>query len=629
MSARGLQDDVQEFAALLRRLKERTDRSYGSLARRLNMNTSTLHRYCAGDAVPVDFAPAERFAALCGASAEERLDLHRLWLAAVAARQRPRAGEAADAAAGTATATATEAAAGGGSGAGATDDVTATATADLAPAADGDTSATADGVNAATAAADCGTVVGSTAGVGVGGQVSAATDSRATAGGAANGSMADAAAGDGAAGELSTAADSHAMADSPANGSMAEAAAGDGAAGELSTATDSHAMADSPANGSMADAAAGDDAAGELSTAADSHAVVGGAAGDVSVARGVGVGGDVSASVESEGDALLAGRGAAPPPPWYRRRRVAMAAAAAVALLATLGSLSALPSGLSASDEVAQAPDPSSRTTTTASGSPRHSPSRSPSPSATSGSPAPKGTRNSPSASVTDGGAATKGTGKSGQQGTATGTPLTWTVNSHVWNAGCGHDYLIDKPPAQVPPPPTAQDAANWAGTLGAIHGRQTMVQISVQGRNSTAVVLEDLRVRVVSRGTPAKGNSYAMDQGCGGALTPRYFSVDLDKDRPIAHSQSGNDGENVIPAVRMPYRVSSEDPEVLLVTAETEGCDCSWYLELDWSSQGRTGTVRVDDDGRPFRTSAIKGLPRYWYGTNTAGERAWVDYDS
>ena len=78
-----------------------------------------------------------------------------------------------------------------------------------------------------------------------------------------------------------------------------------------------------------------------------------------------------------------------------------------------------------------------------------------------------------------------------------------------------------------------------------------------------------------------------------------------------------------------MPYRVSSEDPEVLLVNAETEACDCSWCLELDWSSQGRTGTVRVDDDGRPFRTTSIKGLRRYWYGTNTADERAWVDYDS
>uniref|UniRef100_UPI0013C46315 helix-turn-helix domain-containing protein n=1 Tax=Streptomyces scabiei TaxID=1930 RepID=UPI0013C46315 len=50
MSAAG--DDVQRFAASLTRLKERTDRSYGQLARRLNMNTSTLHRYCAGGTVP-------------------------------------------------------------------------------------------------------------------------------------------------------------------------------------------------------------------------------------------------------------------------------------------------------------------------------------------------------------------------------------------------------------------------------------------------------------------------------------------------------------------------------------------------------------------------------------------------
>nr|WP_231628146.1 helix-turn-helix domain-containing protein [Streptomyces sp. Z38] len=79
---------------MLRELKGRTDRSYGRLARRLGMNTSTLHRYCAGDAVPVDFAPIERFAALCGATPEERLDLHRLWLRAAEARRRPRGGAA-------------------------------------------------------------------------------------------------------------------------------------------------------------------------------------------------------------------------------------------------------------------------------------------------------------------------------------------------------------------------------------------------------------------------------------------------------------------------------------------------------------------------------------------------------
>lgn len=115
------------------------------------------------------------------------------------------------------------------------------------------------------------------------------------------------------------------------------------------------------------------------------------------------------------------------------------------------------------------------------------------------------------------------------------------------------------------------------------------------------------------------------MDQGCGGGITPRGFDVNLDIDRPVAHAVAGNDTGQTVPAVQFPYRVSATDPEVLLVTATTQTYDCNWYLELDWSSQGRTGTVRVDDHGRPFRTTSIKGLTRLWYGTNAAGERAWV----
>jgi hypothetical protein len=161
------------------------------------------------------------------------------------------------------------------------------------------------------------------------------------------------------------------------------------------------------------------------------------------------------------------------------------------------------------------------------------------------------------------------------------------------------------------------------------------MVQISVQGRSSTAVVLEALRVRVVSRGAPAAGTAYAMDQGCGSDLSPRRFTVDLDVDRPIARPKDSNDSADStgsghsVPAVRFPYRVSAEDPEVLLVDATAQTHDARWYLELDWSSQGRTGTVRIDDHGRPFRTTGTEGMPRYWYGTDDAGARAWVPYES
>lgn len=423
-----MREDVEEFAALLRQLKDRTDRSYGSLARRLNMNTSTLHRYCAGEAVPLDFAPVERLAAFCGASPEERLELHERWLRAVAARQRPRTVE------------------------------------------------------------DTGT-----------------------------------------------------------------------------QATEAEAQ--------------------------PPEAVV--ESGEEPVPRPA-------------------------PRPWYRRRRTLVASAVATVLLVTLGSLSALSDDRPPTGTAARSPGSSPRTAAGDAERPDATPvtptpdPRSPSPSR---SPSPDGTK-TPSASTAP---------STSDTPTATAVPLTWTASSQVWELGCDHDYVIDKQPAQVPPPPAPQDAGTWAATQNAVHGGDTIVQISVQGRSSTAVVLEDLRVRVVGRTAPAPGVAYSMADGCGGGLTPRYFDVDLDKDRPIARPVAGEgpDGQTVS-TMRLPYRVSSTDPEVLRVNAGTEGCDCRWYIELDWSSQGRSGTVRVDDHGRPFRTSAIKGLPHYWYGF-VNGVRQWV----
>ncbi|ARX80956.1 hypothetical protein SMD44_00354 [Streptomyces alboflavus] len=80
--------EMASLAELLREFKERSGLSYGVLAKRLQMSTSTLHRYCNGDAVPTDFGPVERFARLCGATPEELVEVHRRWILADADRGR-------------------------------------------------------------------------------------------------------------------------------------------------------------------------------------------------------------------------------------------------------------------------------------------------------------------------------------------------------------------------------------------------------------------------------------------------------------------------------------------------------------------------------------------------------------
>ncbi|MGW7049310.1 helix-turn-helix domain-containing protein [Streptomyces avermitilis] len=75
-----------EFAGLLKELKERSGLSYGTLGKRLHMSASTLHRYVNGEAVPADYAPVERFARVCRATPEELVELHRRWVRADALR---------------------------------------------------------------------------------------------------------------------------------------------------------------------------------------------------------------------------------------------------------------------------------------------------------------------------------------------------------------------------------------------------------------------------------------------------------------------------------------------------------------------------------------------------------------
>ncbi|MFD9805342.1 helix-turn-helix domain-containing protein [[Kitasatospora] papulosa] len=215
---------------------------------------------------------------------------------------------------------------------------------------------------------------------------------------------------------------------------------------------------------------------------------------------------------------------------------------------------------------------------------------------------------------------------------TAAPLPFTWSIGSQLWEGGCGHTYLVDRAPRAVAPPPVAADSGAWAGTHDAVHGGEALVRITVQGRSpSDAVVLHALHVRVVDRAAPLPWNAYRMDNGCGGAVTPRHFAVDLDRPRPLARPVDGLDASGAevrkIPAVSFPYKVTSFDPEELLVSARAAGCDCRWYLELEWSAGGRTGTVRITDGGKPFRTSGIKGRPAY---VHDSAEGRWItDSDS
>ncbi|MFI1954643.1 helix-turn-helix domain-containing protein [Streptomyces xinghaiensis] len=516
----GTAEEKAEFAELLRGLKDRSGLSYGTLAKRLHMSASTLHRYCNGDAVPADYAPVERLARLCKATPDELVEVHRRWVVAGAARDRERrAAAAAAAAAGTAAGT-----------------------------------AQADG----------------------------------------------------------TAAPGREAPNAPVDGLP-----GPGARAGAAGATGSAAPAGSPGS------------AGKAGTAADAGSV--GAAGPTTPAGRTEPRDDAAPTAESgtadpapDPDGRLRPRPVSRTRTRSRTRRFGRkaalgASAAALAVAATAALVSLVPDGKwgeqrSGSASAADSPD-SATGGNAAEDKNGTSPSPSPSASSSDGGASPSapargkpkpGTSGNPS----PGGKADRNTARE-QTGAA---PLAVTTRAHAWEHPCSAAYLVDRPPEKVSPPPAVQEAPGWVNAQGAVAADEHRVELTVQGTGEETVVLQALRVRVVERAGVPAWNAYRMGIGCGGDVPTRTFAVDLAAGNPAPVPKAGQRD--------FPYKVSESDPEVLYVTAEARSQYVSWYAELEWSSGGRHGILRIDDNGKPFRTTSAKGRPDYGY---PLGGDGWI----
>ncbi|MCI4142070.1 helix-turn-helix transcriptional regulator [Streptomyces sp. MMS20-AI2-20] len=204
-------------------------------------------------------------------------------------------------------------------------------------------------------------------------------------------------------------------------------------------------------------------------------------------------------------------------------------------------------------------------------------------------------------------------------QGSAerSGVPVTVQADPYAWESPCSQRYLADKPASEMKPPPVEEGAASWVAANGAVSSGQQYLRLTVQGTGPETVVIDGLTVRVAGKRAPLAWNDFAMAYpgvGCGGGVPTRAFSVSLDSARPALTPDPGNQD--------FPFKVSESDPEVYYVTASVSAYDVDWYLELKWSSGDRSGTLTVDDEGRPFRTSGNKGRPAYEF---PIGGDGWV----
>ncbi|MFE7276342.1 helix-turn-helix domain-containing protein [Streptomyces sp. NPDC057623] len=292
--------------------------------------------------------------------------------------------------------------------------------------------------------------------------------------------------------------------------------------------------------------------------------------------------------------------------PWARRRTAVLAGAAVAAVLVSAALAVHLVPGEGDDDRGGTESVGAASRSVGSARSVEASPSASKSPDAKRKSASPSASRDgTPTAPASASRSSGAGAGQGGGAPDGAGAPNV-AVNPYKWEDPCGQHYLVDRDPERMPPPPSEQDARGWVTALGGVPAGQQMLALTVQGTGKATVVLDALHVRVVEKSAPLAWNDYEMGVGCGGGVETTAFKVDLDAGRPALSPKAGQRD--------FPYKVSESDPEVFYVFADARAHNVSWYLELEWSSGDQHGTVRLDDRGRPFRTTGNVGRPSYDY---------------
>jgi hypothetical protein len=169
-----------------------------------------------------------------------------------------------------------------------------------------------------------------------------------------------------------------------------------------------------------------------------------------------------------------------------------------------------------------------------------------------------------------------------------------------------------------IPPEPLSDTGVNqWEASHNGIDGNDTVVVVELQGTSDQTVVIDPPQLVVTSRGKPVPGSAALLSGGCGDTLIHRVFQADLDEQAPSVTLVTGApypptqvEGNSASQASSPSFAVSASDPEYFVIIATTKTALCKWYIDLSWQSMGQFGTLRLENNGKEFQTTAIAGDP-------------------
>lgn len=159
-------------------------------------------------------------------------------------------------------------------------------------------------------------------------------------------------------------------------------------------------------------------------------------------------------------------------------------------------------------------------------------------------------------------------------------------------------------------------DWLNWVRAQGAQDAQTTKLKVTLQAKSEAAVIVDAIRLSVARKEVPAGG--IVLTRSVGGADMCGLF-ISMDLDRAAEDEQNPllwlGYGEGV-PSSRA---LAAGDVERFEIHANAAAGWFEWSLELHLLVEDRRVRRKVDNDGKPFVTVGVDGLPHLFLDSTGA----------
>lgn len=151
-----------------------------------------------------------------------------------------------------------------------------------------------------------------------------------------------------------------------------------------------------------------------------------------------------------------------------------------------------------------------------------------------------------------------------------------------------------------------------WSVSAGGFPTAPAQIYGDLTAPTDRSLTLRSMEIDVVSRRSARSG--VVIDRLCLPPVDFPTIGIDLDRHPPtvvVGHEVVLPEGQSLVPApddtgpalTGFPHTLGPGETLPFLLWANAYYCDCTWRIDVHWSSEGDIGTLTLDDDGEPFRT--------------------------